>query len=136
MIRFCDFVRDHFVDDPEEVHHLSIDEVKSLVLDYLAVTLFQYEDIEVEDQVEVYCSLLDKYLEDADDFYDGLLIDIVNIINYSDNKNIVIQFRNRDKVREDDKHEVFSLNDDESYKESFLFVFNKLGNEKKDNKRI
>jgi hypothetical protein len=135
MIRFSDFLADHFADDPEEIHLISMDQLKQLVIDYLLVTLFQFEDGEYEDAVNVLCSQLDQYFkgEEAEQFYDGLLIDMINVINFSHNKNVVVQFRNRDKVRKDNLHEVFSINDDESFKESFLFVYNKLGQEEKQN---
>ena len=136
MIRFSDFVKDHFADDPEEIHFISMDQLKQFVIDYLVVTLFQYEDGEYEDNVNVLCSQLDQYFkeEESEQFYDDLLTDMINVINFSRNKNVVVQFRNRDKVREDNLHEVFSLNDDESFQESFLFVFNTLGEEEKQSK--
>ena len=132
MYRFQDFLESHFIDDPEEINHLSMDEIKNYVLDYLAVELWQYEDEDYENNVDLYCDKLKSYIEDENRFYYSLLVDIVNISNHSGNKGIILQLADENQFHEDEHHYFLSM--EKNMKNAFLFFFHHFEKEKESEK--
>ena len=134
MNRFHEFVQSHYLDDKDEISHLSIEDLKSLILDYLAVELFQYDEEEYDNQVNVLCHQLERYLKDPKTFYFNLIVDIVNFINFSGHKGVVLHLDDHDDYRKDEHHYYYSINMNDDMVKSFLFLYGSIHDELKEQK--
>ncbi len=132
--RFGYYLKNRIDNQMLDLKEMNIEELQDNIKDYLMLELYQYMDIDDNDDlsIESVCALLSNKMneEEVRTFYLDLIIEVVNTINQTRRwKSIVVQMGKESGFKDMGQHYCFEINDNQSMEDNFVLLFHSIGEE-------